>query len=294
MKKTAVSFVFFFVISSGVFVHAGAATVAPHAQPCRIVSLAPSITEILFSLGLGDRVVGVTRYCTWPAAALTKAKVGGYYDPDYEAILRLKPDLVIMLAEHDAAKRYLGNFHINVLQVKHYSIDDIVASIRIIGAACGSARSADSIVASIGGVMERIRGKTAPLPRPRVLVSVGRSMGSIGDLCVAGSGTYYDELIDCAGGRNAFTKKGIAFPQVTLEGVCRINPAVVIDLVPEGEAKGASNEAVLAEWKKIGRIDAVKNGRVYLFRQDFAEIPGPRFVLLLEQMARAIHPEVKW
>jgi iron complex transport system substrate-binding protein len=260
----------------------------------RIISLAPSITEILFSLGLGDRVVGVTRYCTYPAAALTKAEVGGYYDPNYEEILRLKPDLVIMLREHDAAKRYLGNFHVNVLQVDHNTIGAIVQSITIIGQACGSSRAADSIVASISIIMARIRGKTANVRRPRVLVSVGRSLGSVNDLCIAGAGTYYDEMIRIAGGQNAFTKSEIAFPMLSLEGICRINPEIVIDMAPESGGKAVTDGAILAAWNRVGRIDAVRNGRVYLFRQDFAEIPGPRFIVILEHIAKVLHPELSW
>ena len=267
---------------------------ARHGDFYRIVSLAPSITEILFSLGLGDRVVGVTRYCTYPAVALTKTKIGGYYDPDYEEILRLKPDLVIMLAEHAAAKHCLRNFHINILQVDHNTIGDIVQSIKVIGDACGSVPAANSIVASIKRTMERIRGKTIHMHRPRVMVAVGRSVGAVGGLYIAGTGTYYDEMIRLAGGENAFARKGIAFPMISPEGICRINPEIVIDMVPESDEKSADDGEILAGWTKVGRIDAVRNGRVYLFRQDFAQIPGPRFILILELMAKVIHPELTW
>jgi iron complex transport system substrate-binding protein len=291
MKKSVASFALFIMMVDSLFFIIMAPVV--NAESChRIVSLAPSITEILFSLGLGDRVVGVTRYCTYPADALTKAKVGGYYDPNYEEILRLRPDLVIVLAEHDAAKRYLRNFHINVMQVNHRSINDIIGSIKLIGNACGTAQAADSIIASIHASMERIRTRTAPLRSPQVLVSVGRSMGAVGDLCIAGVGTYYDEMVRLAGGQNAFTKKGIAFPTLSPEGVFRIDPEVIIDLVPETNGVAPGDSAIRAAWARFGRVDAVRKGRVYIFRQDFAEIPGPRFILMLEQMARVIHPEV--
>ncbi len=298
MKKAAVLFItliMFIDLQSGA--SAEPPPVGSEGRPgdCRrIVSLAPSITEILFSLGLGDRVVGVTRYCTYPAAALTKAKVGGYYDPDYEKILRLKPDLVIMLVEHATAKHCLRNFHINILQVDHNTIGDIVQSIKIIGDTCGSTHAADSIVAVIKLTIERIRGKTVNIRRPRVMVSVGRSMGAVGGLCIAGTGTYYDEMIRLAGGENAFARKSIAFPIISPEGICRINPEIIIDMVPESGEKRVDDRVILARWTKIGRIDAVRNGRVYLFRQDFAQIPGPRFIIILQQMAKVIHPELTW
>jgi iron complex transport system substrate-binding protein len=291
MKKSLVSFLLFIMMADGLLFISMASTVNAESYH-RIVSLAPSITEILFALGLGDRVVGVTRYCTYPPAALTKAKVGGYYDPNYEAILRLRPDLVIVLAEHDAAKRYLRNFHSNVMQVNHRSIGDIVGSIKAIGDSCGAARAADSILASIKASMERIRAGTAHLRSPRVMVSVGRSMGTTGDLCIAGVGTYYDEMIRLAGGQNAFTEKGISFPTLSPEGVLRVNPEVIIDLVPESNGVAPGDSAVRAAWAKFGRVDAVRKGRVFIFRQDFAEIPGPRFILLLEEMAKVIHPDI--
>ena len=259
----------------------------------RIISLAPSVTEILFALDLGDRVVGVTRYCTFPAEALTRAKVGGYYDPNYEEILRLKPDLVVMLTEDETAKTHLQSLHIATLQVGHNTIADIVNSIRVIGKACGAIKKADSLAAAIRGEIEGIRSRTAGYARPRVMVSVGRGMGSITDLCIAGKNTFYDELIDLAGGVNAITAATIQFPMVSPEGIYRINPQIIIDMVPDLAEKKMTTEKILSEWNTMPDVEAVKTGRIYLFDQSYAEIPGPRFIEILRQLARVIHPELK-
>jgi len=218
----------------------------------------------------------------------------GYVDPNYEGILRLHPDLVITLAEHAAARSFLQSMHITVLQIDHKSVDDIVNSITVIGNSCGAKVRADSLTRRLRARMARIKAATAGLSRPRVLISVGRAMGSLSDLCVAGKGTYYAEMVELAGGANALNIGGIAFPMVSLEGICQINPQVVIDMIPDGSNSAATPKAVISEWKKAENIDAVKDGRIYVFTQDFAEIPGPRFIEILEQMAKVIHPELKW
>ena len=119
-------------------------------------------------------------------------------------------------------------------------------------------------------------------------------MGAITDLCIAGKNTYYNEMITLAGGMNAYDNNAIAFPMISLEGIYRINPQIVIDMAPDGAERTWTRDMVLAEWRKVGEIDAVKQGRVFLFNQEFAEIPGPGFVTILEQMAKIIHPEIAW
>ena len=262
----------------------------------RIVSLAPSITETLFALALGDRVVGVTRYCDYPPEALSKEKVGGYYDPNYEAVVALEPDLVIMLPEHEVPKEYLTRLGLRVLAVSQESIPGILDSIRAIGKLCRAEREAREVVAGIEGRMAEIRNRTEGLPRPRVMLCVDRSMGSgaIQGVYIAGGNGFYDEMITMAGGVNAYDGQSLKFPVVSAEGMLRLNPQVIIDMVPHLEGKGWNEEDLLREWQSVARVDAVKNGRVYVFAQDYAVIPGPRFILILESMARAIHPEIEW
>lgn len=262
----------------------------------RIVSLAPSITETLFALELGNRVVGVTRYCDYPPEALGREKVGGYYDPNYEAIVALKPDLVIMLPEHEEPKKYLTELGLSVLAVNQESISGILDSIRAIGKLCGAEREAWEVVAGIEGRMAEIRNRMEGLPRPRVMLCVGRNMGSgfIEDVYIAGRDGFYDEMITIAGGMNAYHGRMPKFPMVSAEGMLRLNPEVIIDMVPDLEGKGWNEEDILKEWQSVGGVDAVKNEDVYVFGQGYAVIPGPRFILILESMARAIHPEIEW
>jgi iron complex transport system substrate-binding protein len=261
---------------------------SPGASCSRIISLSPSITEILFALGLGDRVAGVTRFCKYPPEAVRKPKVGGYYDPDYEAIIRLHADLVIMLPEHAASKKNIESLGAAILVVDHTTIDRMLHSIETIGDRCGVPGSARKLVDSLRASMDRVGKATAALAKPRVLVTIGRGMasGSLDNLFIAGSGTMYEEFIKLAGGVNAWQGKGPQFPQVSLEGIYSLDPDIIIDMVPDLVEYHLTREMVMAEWMKAERV--------FLLEDDFVTIPGPRIVATVALIARVIHPEASW
>ncbi len=263
--------------------------------PQRIVSLAPSITESLYAFGRIDRVVGVTRYCDYPPEALTKIKIGGYYDPNYEAIIALEPDLIIMLAEHETPRQHLAGLGYNIVVVNHKSISGILRSIETVGEACGASDKAKTIADDIRARMERIREKTEGLPSPRVMVSIGRNMGSgtLKDVYISGKEGFYDEMIEIIGGVNAYSG-GVAFPVVSSEGIVTMNPEVIIDMVPDLEENGWNPEMIMKEWEALPQVDAVKNRRVYVFGEDYVAVPGPRFIAIMEKMARVMYPEIDW
>jgi len=261
----------------------------------RIVSLAPSITEGLYALGLIDRVVGVTRYCDYPPEALTKTEVGGYFHPNYEAILMLEPDLIIMLVDHEAPREYIAKLGFDIVVVDHKSISGILRSIEAIGEACGVLQKAISITGDIKTRMERIREKTEGLSSPRVLVSIGRNMGSgtLEDVYISGKEGFYNDMIGFIGGVNAYSG-GVAAPVVSGEGIIWMNPDVIIDMVPDLEEQGWDPEMIYREWDAVSHVEAVKNSRVHVFGEDYVAVPGPRFILVMEKMARVMYPDVNW
>ena len=256
----------------------------------RIVSLAPSATEILFSLGLGDKVVGVTRFCNYPPEAQGKIKVGGFYDPNYEVILSLKPDLVVLLNEHEKPREYLSSLNIDLLVLDHRSLDGILDSITKIGMACERGEEARGIVEDLSRRIEVVRSKTKDLPSPRVMVSIGRSVGELKNIYIAGQDGFYNEMLNLAGGRNIYTDNRIKFPLLSKEAIVRLNPDIIIDLVAGVEGE----KPAIADWEKFREVNAVKNKRVYLLTEDYMVIPGPRFILIIEKLARIIHPEIDW
>ncbi len=261
----------------------------------RIVSMAPSITETLFALGLGPRVVGVTRYCNYPAEALKREKIGGFYDPNYEAIFSLDPDIVIMLPEHARARKIVSSMGIRTLVVSNKTVEDIIAGIDKIGRVCGEGDRAAEITKDLSKRIERIGRLTKGLPRPSVMISISRGMATenINNVYIAGRNGFYDELLELAGGVNVYRDESVRFPLLTREGIIALNPDVVLDLVPDVEEKGLDVSSIKREWRELRGVEAVKKGRVYVLGRDYVTVPGPRFILLLEDMVRAIHPEAE-
>jgi len=275
-----------------------AATRAPDAAargaiPQRIVSLSPSVTEVLFALGVGKRVVGVSRFCTYPPEAQAKAQVGGYLDPSYEAILALKPDLVVLRGENERFVQPFRELGLTLLAVRHDSVEGLLESITTIGRRCGAAQQAEQLAAGIQSQIHSITARTAGLERPRVMLVAERTLGSgrIQNVYVAGSDSFMNRVIHLAGGKNACSDTSAGFPVVSGEGILRMNPQVIIDLVAKHKQIALSQEELLRDWQQLADVEAVRSGRVYLVDDDYAFIPGPRFILFVEKLARLVHPE---
>jgi iron complex transport system substrate-binding protein len=276
---------------------AASKTPAPDANGCRrIVSLSPSLTEVLFALGLGDRVVGVTRYCDYPAEALKKAKVGGYLDPNYEAMVALRPDLVAMLAEHEEPRAFMKQRGIDILVCNHRTLGGIRQSIEKIGKACGRSAAAADILKGIDRTVGRIQNKTEGLDRPRVLISAGRNpeVEGLRDVYIAGKGSFFDEMIELAGGTNAFADPRIKYPKVSAEGILAMDPEIIVDIVPDAEGDPDFQARLRDQWNAVSRVKAVRTGRVHILTGEYAVIPGPRYARTVADLAKIVHPGIDW
>ncbi|HEX8986156.1 MAG TPA: ABC transporter substrate-binding protein, partial [Bryobacteraceae bacterium] len=198
------------------------------AAPQRIVSTSPSITEMLYALGLGDRVVGVTTFCHYPPEAEKKTKIGNYLNPNLEVIVGLRPDLVI--AETSGVRRpeKLSSLKLNVVEIDDSNLAGIYASIRTIGKASGVPERAEKLCSGMRAALEDLRRKTAPLARRRMLFVVGRTPGRIEDLIAVGRGSFLNELMEVAGGRNIFGDSPAGYPKVGLEDLLGRNPEVIV------------------------------------------------------------------
>ena len=256
--------------------------------------MAPSVTEVLFALGLGDRVIGITRYCNYPPEVEAKARVGGLLDPNFEAVVALRPDLIVLL---QGSEQNLPAFHklgLPTLIVDHKNIEGILASLTDIGRAAGVAPQAEAIVDDIEARIDRVATKTAGRPRPRVMFCVERTLGTgkIQDVYIAGADGHLDRMIALAGGVNAY-QGAVRFPVISSEGILRLNPQVILDMVPS-LAPGTDREKILADWQQLTQVDAVQHGRVHVLDDSYISVPGPRFILVVEKLTRLIHPEVSW
>ncbi|MCE5267349.1 MAG: helical backbone metal receptor, partial [Planctomycetaceae bacterium] len=205
-------------------------------QARRIVSMAPSITETLYALGLGDRVVGVSRDSRYPPqveSVKRSGDVGGYFDPNFEAILARKPDLVLMLEEQAGSLPAMAKLDLQTLLVCHKSIDGIIDSFGTIGRACGKGAEAERMQRDYRDRLATIHQRTRHLARPRVLIVLDRIYGSghLADVYIAGHDDYFDKVIGLAGGQNAYRHGGIRYPVLSAEGILRLDPEVIVDLV---------------------------------------------------------------
>ncbi len=261
-------------------------TSSVHADaPRRVISLAPSVTEIVFALGAGDRLIGVTSYCDFPAAARTIDRVGTFLQPNLEVILAKRPDLVIAVPspENRAAVEKLEEFGLRVRVVRPERVGEVLRAIGVIAGDLEIADAGERLVAEIRGELEALQKRLAAVAKRRVLMVVGRR-----PLIAAGAGTYQDELISLAGGINVAAEAGGAWPHLSLERVIVAAPEVIVD-TGMGEHEASESGAF---WAAFSTIPAVRDGRVVGAGQYDLLRPGPRVARTLATLARFIHPEV--
>ena len=263
------------------------------APPQRIVSTAPSITELLYALGLGDRVVGVTRYCRYPPEAQLKPKIGDYTSPNIEAIAALRPDLVVVQTNPVHLADRLSILKLHVLEINQENIAAIYKSIHDIAAATGTEPAAVKLTASIHDGLDKTRARVSTLPRVRMMFVIGRSPDRLDGLVVAGRASYLNEVIEIAGGENIFRDAMAAYPKVSLEEVMARNPEVIVDMGDMADTVGvteAHKRNVIALWDRVPTLAAVKQHRVFAVASDIYVVPGPRVVDAAKAFAEMLHP----
>jgi iron complex transport system substrate-binding protein len=253
--------------------------------PTRIVSLAPSVTEILFAIGAGTQVVGVTTFCDYPPDAQAKPKVGGAF-PNLEVVLSLKPTLV--LAPRDfirpdmAAK--LDQLKVPLFILEANTIEDVLRHIRTVGRMLGRSEKADSVAAELRRRVAEVKTRTADAVRPRVFYVLNSD-----PLMTAGPGSFIHQLIELAGGTNVAAGAPVAYPRLSLEEVIKQDPQVI--LFPVGDDEGIP-EQEQQRWLRWTTLSAVKQHRFVRLPSVLLDRPGPRVVDGLERLARQLHPDL--
>lgn len=258
--------------------------------PQRIVSLAPSNTEILFALGLGDKVVGVTTYCDFPAEAKEKPKIGGFSTPDIEKIVALAPDLVVAAPIHGKEViPQLESHGLKVLALAPRTLDEVMQAIEMTGKATGTEPAASRLVDEMKARTEAVTSLVATLPaesRPRVFYVLWHD-----PLMTASPGTLQGQLIDMAGGQNIFAELSSMYPTVDLEVVLQRQPQVIVAGTGHGEGSAAPLEWARSE-TRLRNTEALTQGKVFEIDANVVSRPGPRIVDGLEEMLRLVHPEL--
>jgi len=262
------------------------------APPQRIVSTAPSITETLFALGLGPRVVGVTEFCDFPAEARRKPKIGTFLEPNFERILAQRPDLVLVVRNPVQLAERLSQLGLRTVEVPQDTVAEILASIREIGRLAGVEPRARALAASIERELGQVRQRAARLPRKKVLFLLGRSPGSLQAMVGAGPGTFLDELIQTAGGVNVLAGSPMAYPRVSVEQILAADPDVILDMGDFAHQDGKSllpPEKFRAMWAPYSSIRAVRENRVLQIANEAVIRPGPRVAEAARLLLQWIH-----
>src|SRR5579863_1519123 len=252
-------------------------------HPERLISLAPSITETIYALGLGDRLVGDTDYCDYPPEAKLKPHVGAVLNPSLEKIVSLKPDLVLGIVEANRRETadQLERLQIPLYGLTAHSLDDVLRMVRDLGEVLGEGSAAQALVASLDRRIEAVERRAAGLPRPKVLFVTWYR-----PLITAGPHTFVADVIRRAGGASISDDLTDDWPHLSLEQVLARDPDII--LFPRSEALSPElNEfSGLAGWKDLR---AVKGHRLYFVSEAIVH-PSPRLVDALEEVARILHP----
>ena len=258
----------------------------------RIISMAPSITEILFELGLGDRVVGVTDFCTYPEAACKKTSIGGMVNPNVETWLSLKPDLIIDLGK---SGRILQNAHslgIPTFSAELGTLEDIFKTILKFGDSLDCKEAAGELVRKLKNSIGYHQDRLKDIPKKSVLIILGDSNDPTRDLYSVGRNTFLGEILDLAGGENILPVTMARYPKISKEFIIEKSPEVIIEAGPKLRLSDQDLEKKKLDWKRFATISAVQKSNIHFIGADYILIPGPRLIKILSRFARAIHPEV--
>lgn len=261
----------------------------PSHTPERIVSMAPNLTEILFALGLEENIVGVTQDSDYPPAAAQKHAVGTFWQPNIEAVIALRPDLIVTLTfeqQRNLTER-LARMGYKCLALDISTVEDLFTAIPAVGAATGRSRQAEQVLGGMKARMATIREAVTGKDRVRVLWVVQRD-----PLRVAGRSTFINELIELAGGENVIGPTLHMYPPIGGEQIVASAPQVIIEPAMTGGDLPEQHVKAISYWGKYTTVPAVANGRLYVIDGDLVSRLSPRLGEGIEAIAKCLRPEV--
>lgn len=253
-------------------------------NPQRIVALVPSLTEIIFALGGGERMVGATRFANHPPEAAELPRVGSYPRPDLERILALDPDLVLATRDGNPpeAVERLAALGVPTYVVNPVNLEQLFDTIRRIGVIIGASDTAEAMIQDFRQRLEVVRDHWRGRERPRVFMQIGTD-----PMVTVGGDTFLNELMETAGGENVMAGHD-AYPMIGVEPVVALRPEVILITTME---EGADFQAAMREWQSWPEIPAAREGRIHLVDSDLYDRPSPRTILALEELVKLLHPE---
>ena len=258
--------------------------------PNRIVTIVPAVTEMLFAVGAGPHVVGVSNFARYPQAVQRLPRVGALLNPNIERILSLGPDLAILYGSQTDAIEQLTGAGIEVLTYRHGGITDAMEVLKELGRRTGRAFEANKIVANIQAALSAITDRVSGQDRPRVLLVVGREPDTIRNLYASGGIGFLHDMIVAAGGENVFGNILKEAVQPTTEALLALQPEVIVEIQAEGMMSVRQSPRHQNVWQALSAIPAVRTGRVHLLAGNDLVVPGPRLAAGTGRLARILHP----
>jgi ABC-type Fe3+-hydroxamate transport system substrate-binding protein len=267
---------------------------AADTAPRRVISLIPATTEMIFAMGAGNRLIAVSSYDKYPPEALKLPRVGALLDPDTERILSLHPDLVIVYGTQTELKRSLDRATIPYYSYEHRAMPDIMSTIRAVGARIGYTAQANSLASSMEQELAAVRAAVAGRPRPRTLLVFERDRTTLQNMYASGGYGFLADLLDAAGGDNIFADVKQQSVQAGTEQILARRPDVIVELRYGESATNVDPSKDLRAWDTLGSVPAVRTKRIVILVGDQYVVPGPRIVQAARELARALHPGIKW
>jgi iron complex transport system substrate-binding protein len=258
--------------------------------PGRIIAIAPSSAEVICALGACDRIVGVSRFCVYPPELMDRPRVGGLSDPDLERITALRPNLVVTRGRSPPLERLCEEQKIPLYHDETDTLPGIERCVQELGDRLARPEQAQAVIREFSGRLDAVRARAAGRPKPRVFLTVSRDPDRLANILTAGKGTFLDQMIEAAGGLNVFGHLDMIYPQVSPEAVIAQRPEVIIEMIPELKSTPEIEIRLHEQWKQLGSIPAVQNGRVHVITDDNCLIPSPRFAGVVEKVSRILHP----
>jgi len=259
------------------------------AAPQRIISTSPALTELLFAIGAGDRIVGVTEFCVFPPEAKEIRKIGGIINPSLETIIGLKADLVVLGSLNTKLRENLRATAIPTLFVDESGLGDILQNIRKLGEALHLKTEANALVENLAMQIEQVKTEAEAEERKRVMLVVGRSPGSLNDIYVVGGNVFLDDLIQLAGGENIFGDLTLQYSKISKEEILARTPEIIVESAHNIKLTDKKKDAMTNVWGRLSALPAVKNQRIYFLNEDYLLLPGPRFIHTLTKLKSILH-----
>src|SRR5437016_3634242 len=250
--------------------------------PQRIISIVPSVTEMLFAFGLGDKVIAVSDYDEFPPEVTTKQRIGALLNPNIEKIMELKPDLVITYGTQDVLRDRLQSVGIHFYPFVHGNVDHTLQFMLDLGHTLGADPRAEQVVREIRRTFDDVRAKAPPM-RPKVLLVHNRGAGILGSFYSVGSEAFQHDLIEIAGGQNLFSDVDRETLQPTLEEVISRRPDIIIETL-----SSIRDDREIAQRKRDWETLGLASRRVYIEGENYLLVPGPRLNLAVRRFSEII------